>query len=97
MNQSLQLSGNVRVMNLMMGYNDNLKGNKSGSVSYIIDQNYMGFSTNMDNTFNLAAGRQFKSGLGGVAASTNFKNVYEVKLVLFLDPKKPKLPVQSRP
>ncbi len=87
-NQRVQVSGNVRVLNLSVAYNDNLAGSKSGSVSYIVDNSYAGFTTNLNNSFNLAAGRQFKSGQGGVTASTNFKNSYEVKLVLFLDPKK---------
>jgi hypothetical protein len=85
MNQNWQVNGNVRVMNLMLGYSDNLSGQRSGSVNYVIARNYMGVSSNLDNSYSMNAGRQFSSGQGGVSFSTNFNNIHEIKLVLFLD------------
>jgi hypothetical protein len=87
--QTWQLSTNIRVTNLTVGYSDNFQGNRSASISYVAGRNYVGLSTNLDDQFYLYMGRQFKNDRGGIIATTNFKDNADVKMIFFLTKKQP--------
>jgi len=90
--QSWQISGNIRMANLMISYSDNLKGNRGASINYVTGRNYVGLSTNLDDQFYLSMGRQFKNDRGGIIATTNFKDNADVKMIFFLTKKQQQIP-----
>lgn len=92
MNQRWSVNGSVHIMDLAVGYADDLSGNRSGSLSYVIRQNFVGVASNFNNQSSMIIGSTLKNNRGRFSASTNFNQIHEVKLVLFLDRAKPKPP-----
>ena len=78
------VNSNVRLENLLMGYGINSSGNSSANISYIVSRNFATLQTDIKNNAQMTLGRQFKKNDGFVTASTNFKSIVEVKLVLIV-------------
>lgn len=84
LNGNIKLSGNVRVFDLMVGYSNNLDGGQSGKVSYILDRNFI--SVNSDfKSLNASLGHSLPKNKGLIMATTNFKALHEVKVIIYLD------------
>jgi hypothetical protein len=81
---SWQMDSHVRVENLIIGYSDQLNGQKDANVGYILDQNFLSVRTDLQNSAMTTVGRQFKKGKGVVYLSSDFKKINQLKLILFM-------------
>ena len=78
------VSSNVRVHNLLLGYGFNSKGDNNANVSYVLSRNFVTVQTGKDDRTRMTLGRQFKNGKGFVSGSTDFNKIHQLKLILFL-------------
>lgn len=78
------VSGNVRVYNFLLGYSDNLSGERTAQGTYVFDNNFVSVNSNLQNEFRASAGRQFMKGRGAATISTDFKKTTELKVIFLV-------------
>lgn len=82
-NGNIRLSGNFRVYDLVVGYANNLDGNQSGKVSYVLDRNFVSLNSDFKSV-NASLGQSLPKGKGLIMGTTNFKNLHEVKVIIYI-------------
>lgn len=83
LNGNIRLSGNVRVYDLVVGYSNGLDGKQSGKVSYVLDRNFLSLNSDFKSV-NASLGQSLPKGKGLIMGTTNFKNLHEVKVIIYI-------------
>jgi hypothetical protein len=84
LNDRWQATTNVRVYNLLFTYADDLSGNKDARATYLFDNNFVSFNSDMERNYTASAGRQFMHGRGAATLTSDFKKYTGVKLIFIV-------------
>lgn len=83
-NDRWRANTDIRVYNMLFTYADDFNGNKDARATYLIDNNFFSFNTDMERKFQASAGRQFMQGRGAATVTSDFKKYTGVKLIFIV-------------
>lgn len=79
-----RVSSNVRVYDFLLGYSDNLSGDKEARGTYVFDRNFVTVDSNFRDGLKASAGREFMKGRGAATLTTDFRKTAEVKVIFIV-------------
>lgn len=84
LNDRWRANTDIRVYNMLLTYTNDFKGNADARATYLFDNNFISFNTDMGSNHQASAGRQFMQGRGAATVTSDFKKYTGVKLIFIV-------------